>query len=210
MVNIQDLSLAFGKQVLFEHLNLTLLPNEWVSLLGSSGVGKSTLLRLLAGIETQGVVQGKILFEPKVRIAWMPQKETLYPWLSIVDNVQLQAVLFGRKSAKTTEKAKMLLEKVGMAAHWHKPCLQLSGGQKQRVAIARALVTKPALVLADEPTANLDSKTGDQILALMKDMSREFNTTFIFSTHDAKIVNMTDHRIKILDGNVVEDTKVNG
>ena len=87
---------------------------------------------------------------------------------------------------------------------------EFSGGQRQRVAIARALVTKPALVLADEPTANLDSKTGDQILALMKDISREFNTTFIFSTHDAKIVNMTDHRIKILDGNVVEDTKVNG
>lgn len=122
MVRIQDLSLAFNGQTLFEHLNLTLLPNEWVSLLGSSGVGKSTLLRLLAGIETQGVVQGKILFEPKIRIAWLPQKETLYPWLSIVDNVQLQAVLFGRKSAKTTEKAKMLLEKVGMAAHWHKPC----------------------------------------------------------------------------------------
>lgn len=133
MVRIQDLSLAFNEQTLFEHLNLTLLPNEWVSLLGSSGVGKSTLLRLLAGIETQGVVQGKILFEPKIRIAWLPQKETLYPWLSIVDNVQLQAVLFGRKSVKTTEKAKMLLEKVGMAAHWHKPCSQLSGGQKQRV-----------------------------------------------------------------------------
>ena len=74
MVRIQDLSLAFNGQTLFEHLNLTLLPNEWVSLLGSSGVGKSTLLRLLAGIETQGVVQGKILFEPKIRIAWLPQK----------------------------------------------------------------------------------------------------------------------------------------
>ena len=100
MVRIQDLSLAFNGQTLFGHLNLTLLPNEWVSLLGSSGVGKSTLLRLLAGIETQGVVQGTILFEPKVRIAWMPQKETLYPWLSIVDNVQLQAVFIWAKICK--------------------------------------------------------------------------------------------------------------
>ena len=111
MVRIQDLSLAFNGQTLFEHLNLTLLPNEWVSLLGSSGLGKSTLLRLLAGIETQGVVQGKILVEPKIRIAWLPQKETLYPWLSIVDNVQLQAVLFGRKSAKPLKKLKCCLKK---------------------------------------------------------------------------------------------------
>ena len=102
MVNIQDLSLAFGEQVLFEHLDLTLLPNEWVSLLGCSGVGKSTLLRLIAGLEVQGQIQGNIISALNLRIAWLPQKDTLYPWLSIVDNVQLENVLFGKKSAKTT------------------------------------------------------------------------------------------------------------
>ena len=130
------------------------------------------------------------------------------------DSVFVDLFSEDEKAKESKEKSKEwiehLIEKVGLSEWTHHKSNELSGGQRQRVAIARALVTKPALVLADEPTANLDSKTGDQILSLMKDMSREFNTTFIFSTHDAKIVNMTDHRIKILDGNVVEDTKVNG
>ena len=109
MVHIQDLSLAFGEQVLFEHLDLTLLPNEWVSLLGCSGVGKSTLLRLIAGLEIQGKIQGNIISHPNIRVSWLPQKDTLYPWLSIVDNVQLENVLFGNKSAKTTIQAKVKL-----------------------------------------------------------------------------------------------------
>ena len=109
MVSIQDLSLAFGGQVLFEHLDLTLLPNEWVSLLGCSGVGKSTLLRLIAGLDIQGKIQGNIISHPNIRVSWLPQKDTLYPWLSIVDNVQLKNVLFGNKSAKTTIRAKVLL-----------------------------------------------------------------------------------------------------
>lgn len=111
MVHIQDLSLAFGKQVLFKDLDLTLLPNEWVSLLGCSGVGKSTLLRLIAGLEIQGKIQGNIIFHPNIRVAWLPQKDTLYPWLSIIDNVQLENVLFGNKSAKQLFKQKYYLNK---------------------------------------------------------------------------------------------------
>ena len=139
------------------------------------------------------------------------QSFNLIPVLDVYENIEFP-LLFGKaKESKEQNKEwiEHLIEKVGLSEWTHHKSNELSGGQRQRVAIARALVTKPALVLADEPTANLDSKTGDQILSLMKDMSREFNTTFIFSTHDAKIVNMTDHRIKILDGNVVEDTKVN-
>ena len=138
------------------------------------------------------------------------QSFNLIPVLDVYENIEFP-LLFG-KAKESKEKSKEwiehLIEKVGLSEWTRHKANELSGGQRQRVAIARALVTKPALVLADEPTANLDSKTGDQILSLMKDMSREFNTTFIFSTHDAKIVNMTDHRIKILDGSVVEDTKV--
>ena len=85
---------------------------------------------------------------------------------------------------------------------------ELSGGQRQRVAIARALVTKAPLILADEPTANLDSKTGDQILNLMKEINRDLETTFIFSTHDAKITAMADHVIRLLDGEIVENRKI--
>ena len=96
-----------------------------------------------------------------------------------------------------------LIETVGLSA-WknHKPS-ELSGGQRQRVAIARALSTKAPVILADEPTANLDSKNGDQILELMKKLNKELETTFIFSTHDAKIVNMADHVIKISDGKII-------
>ena len=96
-----------------------------------------------------------------------------------------------------------LIETVGLSA-WknHKPS-ELSGGQRQRVAIARALATKAPVILADEPTANLDSKNGDQILELMKTLNKELETTFIFSTHDAKIVNMADHVIKISDGKII-------
>ena len=157
MVSIQDLSLDFGEQVLFEHLDLTLLLNEWVSLLGCSGVGKSTLLRLIAGLDTQGKIQGNIIFHPNIRVAWLPQKDTLYPWLSIIDNVQLENVLFGNKSAKTTLQAKALLEQVGMSEHLHKSCAQLSGGQKQRVALARVLMQNADLVLLDEPFSALDA-----------------------------------------------------
>ena len=113
MVHIQDLSLAFGEQVLFEHLDLTLLPNEWVSLLGCSGVGKSTLLRLIAGLDIQGKIQGNIISHPNSRVSWLPQKDTLYPWLSIVDNVQLENVLFGNNLQKPPFKPKYYLNK------WH-------------------------------------------------------------------------------------------
>lgn len=96
---------------------------------------------------------------------------------------------------------------MGLADHMHHKSNELSGGQRQRVAIARALATKPEIVLADEPTANLDSKTGQSIIELMKKMNAELNTTFIFSTHDTTIMSIADHVIRLLDGLVVEDTK---
>ena len=176
MVHIQDLSLAFGKQVLFKHLDLTLLPNEWVSLLGCSGVGKSTLLRLIAGLEIQGKIQGNIIFHPNIRVAWLPQKDTLYPWLSIIDNVQLENVLLGNKSAKTT------LQQVGMSEHLHKNCYQLSGGQKQRVALARVLMQNADLVLLDEPFSALDAISRYQLQNLAHELLK--NKSVLLVTHD--------------------------
>ncbi|MEL3912905.1 ABC transporter ATP-binding protein [Treponema pedis] len=137
------------------------------------------------------------------------QSFNLIPVLNVYENIEFP-LLFGKaKEAKEKQKEwiSYLIEKVGLTDWVHHKSNELSGGQRQRVAIARALVTKPSIVLADEPTANLDSKTGDQILELMKEVNKELKTTFIFSTHDAKIVNLTNHRIKILDGNIVEDIK---
>ena len=196
MVSIQDLSLDFGEQVLFEHLDLTLLLNEWVSLLGCSGVGKSTLLRLIAGLDTQGKIQGNIIFHPNIRVAWLPQKDTLYPWLSIIDNVQLENVLFGNKSAKTTLQAKALLEQVGMSEHLHKNCYQLSGGQKQRVALARVLMQNADLVLLDEPFSALDAISRYQLQNLAYEQLK--NKSVLLVTHDPQEALRLSQRIFVL------------
>ena len=196
MVHIRDLSLAFTEQVLFEHLDLTLLPNEWVSLLGYSGVGKSTLLRLIAGLDTQGKVQGNIISHPNIKVAWLPQKDTLYPWLSIVDNVQLENVLFGKKSAKTTLQAKVLLEQVGMSEHLHKNCSQLSGGQKQRVALARVLMQNADLVLLDEPFSALDAISRYQLQNLAYELLK--NKSVLLVTHDPQEALRLSQRIFVL------------
>ena len=196
MVHIQDLSLAFTEQVLFEHLDLTLLPNEWVSLLGYSGVGKSTLLRLIAGLDTQGKVQGNIISHPNIKVAWLPQKDTLYPWLSIVDNVQLENVLFGNKSAKTTLQAKALLEQVGMSEHLNKNCAQLSGGQKQRVALARVLMQNADLVLLDEPFSALDAISRYQLQNLAYELLKDKSVLLV--THDPQEALRLSQRIFVL------------
>ena len=196
MVSIQDLSLDFGEQVLFEHLDLTLLLNEWVSLLGCSGVGKSTLLRLIAGLDIQGKIQGNIISHPNIRVSWLPQKDTLYPWLSIVDNVQLENVLFGKKSAKTTLQAKVLLEQVGMSEHLHKNCSQLSGGQKQRVALARVLMQNADLVLLDEPFSALDAISRYQLQNLAYELLK--NKSVLLVTHDPQEALRLSQRIFVL------------
>ena len=196
MVSIQELSLAFGGQVLFEHLDLTLLPNEWVSLLGCYGVGKSTLLRLIAGLDIQGKIQGNIISHPNIRVSWLPQKDTLYPWLSIVDNVQLENVLFGNKSAKTTIRAKVLLEQVGMSEHLNKNCTQLSGGQKQRVALARVLMENADLVLLDEPFSALDAISRYQLQNLAYELLK--NKSVLLVTHDPQEALRLSQRIFVL------------
>ena len=196
MVRIQDLSLDFGEQVLFEHLDLTLLLNEWVSLLGCSGVGKSTLLRLIAGLDIQGKIQGNIISHPNIRVSWLPQKDTLYPWLSIVDNVQLENVLFGNKSAKTTIRAKVLLEQVGMSEHLNKNCTQLSGGQKQRVALARVLMQNADLVLLDEPFSALDAISRYQLQNLAYELLK--NKSVLLVTHDPQEALRLSQRIFVL------------
>lgn len=196
MLHIQNLSLNFGDQTLFERLNLSLHKKEWVSLLGSSGVGKSTLLRLIAGIDVQGSAQGQINVESNVRIAWLPQKDTLYPWLSIVDNVQLHAVLFGQKSAKTTEQAKFLLDKVGMFSHRHKVCSQLSGGQRQRIALARTLMQNADLILLDEPFSALDAISRHQLQNLAYELLQE--KAVLLVTHDPQEALRLSQRIWVL------------
>jgi putative ABC transport system ATP-binding protein len=154
---------------------------------------------------------GKICKIRKNNIGFIFQNFNLLPVLNVYENIEYPLDL-GGSTAKSMSKSEKkdwimyLIEKVGLEK-WmnHKPS-ERSGGQRQRVAIARSLVTKAPLILADEPTANLDSNTGNQILSLLQEINRDLNTTFIFSTHDSKIMNLANHIIRILDGKIVENS----
>lgn len=201
-VEIHQLRLAFGSQVLFDHFNFRLSQGKWTSLLGTSGVGKSTLLRAIAGLENEAILEGKIRFADKTNLAWLAQSDSLYPWLSILDNVQLQAHLSGTKSQVSREKALFLLEKVGLANHLNKACYQLSGGQRQRVALARTLMQDADLILMDEPFSALDAVTRHQLQALAIELLRD--KTVLLITHDPQEALRVSDEIRILRNQPVE------
>jgi putative ABC transport system ATP-binding protein len=189
---------------------------EFLAIAGPSGSGKTTLLNLIGCIEKP--TAGKILIDSvdisgrssnelaEIRarkIGFIFQNFNLLPVLTALENIEYPLFTQEISSEKRKEKAIAALEKVGLLQFKeHKP-MELSGGQRQRVAIARAMVVEPAIILADEPTANLDHKTGEEILSLMKEINQERGTTFIFATHDQKIMEMAGHLIKLWDGEVV-------
>lgn len=195
---------------------------DLVSIAGPSGSGKSTILNLLGcidiassgqviinNIETSSLNDKQITNLRHEVLGFIFQSFNLIPVLNVYENIEFPLLLGKNTMSKkeTSDWINFLIEDVGLAK-WatHKPN-ELSGGQRQRVAIARALATKPSIVMADEPTANLDSVTGQAIIDLMKKMNRELNTTFIFSTHDQDIVSIADHVIKLQDGLIIEDYK---
>jgi putative ABC transport system ATP-binding protein len=187
-----------------------------LAIAGPSGSGKSTLLNLIGHIDVPDrgriVVAGHditgkstdALADLRARtVGFIFQTFNLFPVLTAAENVEyplLQMQEIGRKERKQRVADLLQIVELGKFAR-HRPN-QLSGGQRQRVAIARALVTRPSIVLADEPTANLDHKTGEGILALMKALNRKLGTTFVFSTHDQKVIDFADHYIGIEDGQV--------
>jgi putative ABC transport system ATP-binding protein len=195
---------------------------DFVSIAGPSGSGKSTILNLLGcvdtassgqviinGVDTSSLNDRQITNLRHQVLGFIFQSFNLIPVLNIYENVEFP-LLLGKNSLskqETREWINYLIDAVGLA-DWqtHKPN-ELSGGQRQRVAIARALVTKPSIIMADEPTANLDSVTSQAIIDLMKKMNRELETTFIFSTHDQDIVNIADHVIRLQDGLIIKDYK---
>lgn len=217
---------ALGKTEVqaLQGVSFEILKGDFISIAGPSGSGKTTVLNLIGCVDTASsgavTVLGQrtdTLDDEKLTalrhkgVGFIFQTFNLIPVLNIRENVELPALLDGAGVDMTkkerSEWVDHLIESVGLADRMkHKPA-ELSGGQRQRVAIARALVMRPPIVLADEPTANLDSATGESILELMKRMNREFGTTFIFSTHDANIVSIADHVIRLKDGKVVENRR---
>jgi putative ABC transport system ATP-binding protein len=195
-------------------VSLQVQRGEFLAIAGPSGSGKTTLLNLVGCVDvpTGGRVRvdGKDTLELSERaltdlrlhrIGFIFQTFNLVPVLTVFQNVEFPLLLQGGHSKKEREaRVARLLEAVGLADHAkHRPS-ELSGGQRQRVAVARALVGNPALVLADEPTANLDSQTGAHIVDLMRDMNRRDGTTFVFSTHDARVMSHANAVVRIEDG----------
>ncbi len=195
---------------------------EFISLIGPSGSGKSTVLNMLGCLDTptSGSLsinnqETTILNKTQLanfrgeHIGFIFQSFNLIPVLSVYENIEYPLIMI-QNLDEDERKARVLnlLEEVGMVDQKDKFPDQISGGQKQRVAIARALVTKPAIVFADEPTANLDSVTANAVIDLMQKIQKEHNTTFIFATHDEKIVSKVNRLITLVDGNITEDRGV--
>lgn len=192
---------------------------EFAVISGPSGCGKSTLLNLMGGIDSPD--KGKILINgtdistlkdrqlAKLRnqtLGFIFQSFHLVPVLSALENVCLPMTFYSRGRASRIKRAKHLLKQVGLGDHMHNKPRHLSGGQRQRVAIARALACKPSIVLADEPTGNLDSKTAEEIITLLRQLNKEECVTFIFSTHDPKIMAYGRRRISIDDCKLIDST----
>ncbi|HXJ21873.1 MAG TPA: ABC transporter ATP-binding protein [Polyangia bacterium] len=199
-------------------VTLDVAPGDFISIAGPSGSGKTTLLNLIGCVDTptSGTVEvaGKDTLRLSEReltdlrlrtIGFIFQSFNLVSVLTVFQNIELPLLL--QRTLSGPERAKRvmgLLEKVGIRDYaTHRPS-ELSGGQRQRVAIARALVTQPQIVLADEPTANLDSVTGQTILDLMKELNRTEKTTFIFSTHDQKVMSYANSIVRLADGKLVD------
>ncbi len=201
-------------------VSMTIEPGEFTVIAGPSGSGKTTLLNLIGALDVP--TAGTVMLENAVlaelsrdqlsdlrlrKIGFVFQAYNLIPVLSAIENVEFTMVLSGVSEKDRTDRAMKVLNELGIGELANKRPNEMSGGQQQRVAVARAIVNDPALVLADEPTANLDSKTGEELLDLMENMNREKQITFVFSSHDPQVIERAHRLITLKDGQIVEDKK---
>jgi len=224
MIQVQDVVKEYhtGKTVVqaLRGVSLSIDSGEFLSIAGPSGSGKSTLLNLLGCIDT--LTSGTIRFQGKdlgslssdeasafrrEKIGFVFQSFNLIPVLSAYENVALPLELLHWDSKRIRTAVLSILAEVGLEGLEKRKPAELSGGQQQRVAIARALVKNPAVVLADEPTANLDSKTGEEILHLMRSLNERHGTVFVFSTHDPMVMEYARRLVYLHDGCIVQDER---
>lgn len=201
-------------------VNLSIEEGEFTAIVGPSGSGKTTLLNIVGGLDdaSEGnvIINGVDISELSARkltdfrmknIGFVFQAYNLIPVLTAKENVEFIMHLQGTKKDKRDARTKELLQAVGLGDMLNRRPGKLSGGQQQRVAVARALASKPKFVLADEPTANLDSKSTENLLDIMEELNKEEKITFIFSTHDQRVVNKARRVITLEDGKIKEDVK---
>ena len=199
-------------------VNLSIQKGGFIALAGPSGSGKSTLLNIIGGLDYANsgniTLDGNIINEMSQsklanlrlhNIGFVFQSYNLIPVLSALENVEFVMLLQGVPTAERRERATAILDDVGLKDAYSRRPTELSGGQQQRVAVARAIVSNPLIVLADEPTANLDSKTGEGLMEMMREMNEKKNVTFIFSTHDQMVMDYARRLVHIRDGLVADD-----
>jgi putative ABC transport system ATP-binding protein len=225
LIQAENLTKVYGTGdtavVALDHVQLTVNPGEFVAVMGPSGCGKSTLLYLLGGLDrpTDGKVSidGQALAQMsddavtqlrRRKIGFVFQFFNLIPILSSIENAALPLLLDGSNSAGTKQKAMDWLTKVGLGHRLDSRPDQLSAGQQQRVAIARALIADPILVLADEPTGNLDTKASDEIADLLKQVAKEWGRAVLMVTHDPRIAAYADRIVFLKDGKVVNEVQL--
>jgi putative ABC transport system ATP-binding protein len=223
IIEAQNLTKIYGSGATavtaLDHVNLTINKGEFVAVMGPSGCGKSTLLHLLGGLDKAShgdvVIDGHNLNDlsddrltelRRRKIGFVFQFFNLIPVLSAAENAALPITLDGVRPADAKKKSAEWLTRFGLGERLtHRPD-QLSGGQQQRVAVARALVAEPSLILADEPTGNLDTRAGDEIANLLRDVSKQYGRTVVMVTHDPRIAAYADRIVFLKDGQVVDET----
>ncbi|WP_270169300.1 ABC transporter ATP-binding protein [Paenibacillus sp. SYP-B4298] len=217
MLRVEGLSHAFknGSEItlVLQQIDIHVGKGEMIALLGSSGSGKSTLLNLMAGLmkPTEGNIyiaghnivkmnENKLAEFRRKHIGFIFQAYELLPNLTVRENIEMPLVFQSVRPSIRKQKSMQLLEQVGIPDKAEMFPSQLSGGQQQRVSIARSLITEPSVIFADEPTGNLDTKTEEEILAILKRLNRTMNTTFIIVTHEREIAEQTEQIITLRDG----------
>ena len=212
---VDGLAKRYGEATVFENVHLSVQPGEFVAIVGDSGVGKSTLLNCMAGLDhwdAGRIVHGstdlgslddtqRALWR-RAQVGFVFQAFHVLPHLDVAQNVALPLMLLGRHEPARVQK---MLAAVGLDDLGARLPQQLSGGQLQRVAIARALVTRPALLLADEPTGNLDTKTAESVFALFRRFNREFGCAVLVVTHDPRLAASCARTVQLVDGRIVSD-----
>ncbi len=201
-----------------DHVSIEVAKGGFVCLSAPSGGGKTTLLNAIGGLDApdsgevwvagqriDNLSKGDLADLRLQQIGFVFQAYNLIPVLSAIENVEFVMQVQGVASAERQEKARAILEEVGLEGLENRRPAQMSGGQQQRVAVARAIASRPALILADEPTANLDSKTSDGLMELFTELNDNHHTTFIIASHDKRVMNYAKRLIRMLDGRIVDD-----
>lgn len=224
ILRVENLSKVYGKGdykvVAIENISFSVQKGEFIAIVGASGSGKSTLLHLLGGVDrpTSGKVyiDGKDIYQMnddnlaifrRRQVGLIYQFYNLIPILNVEENITLPCDLDGKKVDK--QRLNVLLKILGLEDRKKHLPNELSGGQQQRTSIGRALINNPSIILADEPTGNLDSKSSEEIVNLLKKSNKEYNQTIIMITHNIEIAKMADRIIKIEDGKIVKDEGAN-